>query len=113
MAACGVGEDERARVRTATGEVQLDELACHRLEELGLASALRLRRGDLLARERALDAQALPRLAAVVEDVAPLERVRLRGAEALVGEHTDERRGLLIELTADRFDRLRGSRIDR
>jgi hypothetical protein len=83
VAACAVWEDERARVRTTVREVELDELARDRLEELGLAGAPRLRRRELFAGEGPLDAQAPAWLAVVVEDVAPLEGVRLGLAETL------------------------------
>jgi hypothetical protein len=49
VAALAVGEDERVDSRAAAREVKLGELTRDRLEKLGLASALRLRRRDLVA----------------------------------------------------------------
>ncbi|HMI99713.1 MAG TPA: hypothetical protein VK488_07775 [Gaiellaceae bacterium] len=113
MASLAVREHERSRLRTAAGEVEIDELTPDRLEELRLAAALRLRRGDLAAGDGPLDAQALSWTAAIVEDVAPDERVRLGRAQALIGEHADERGVLRVELRTDRLDRFRRARIDR
>jgi len=52
-------------------------------------------------------------LAAVVEDVSPLERVGLAGSESLVGQYADERGVLPVELRADCLDGLGCARIDR
>jgi hypothetical protein len=79
VAACGVREDERVDGRAALGEVERDELARDGREELGLAGARRLRRRHLAVGERSAHHEALAGSAAVVEDVAPGERVRLAG----------------------------------
>ncbi|HKG11295.1 MAG TPA: hypothetical protein VKB07_12050 [Gaiellaceae bacterium] len=113
VAVLAVGEDERGAIGAAAGEVELDELARDRREQFGLAPALRLRRRDLIAGDCALDPQALPRPAAVVDDVAPQERVGLRRAQALVRQHADERRVLRVESGANRLDRLRRAGVDR
>jgi hypothetical protein len=90
VAAVAVGEDERAGVGSTAGEIEVDELACDRREQLGLAAALRLGRRDLVARDRTLDPKPPAWLAAVVDDVAPDERVGLCRPQALVGEDADE-----------------------
>jgi hypothetical protein len=113
VAALAVGEDERARVPWSAGEVELDELAGDRLEEVGLAAALRFRRRDLVAGDRALDAQPLARAAAVVHDVAPDERISLRRPQAFVGEDGDQGGVLRVELSTDCLDRLGRAGVDR
>ncbi|HEX3686911.1 MAG TPA: hypothetical protein VHU60_04945 [Gaiellaceae bacterium] len=113
VAAGGVRKDERVRRRAALGEVEGDELARDGREELGLAGARRFRRRHLAVRERGANHEALAGAAAVVEHVAPGERVRLAGPKPLVGEHADERCVLLIELPADRLDYLGRPRVDR
>ena len=90
----------------AACEVELDELARDRLEQLRLATALRLRRGHLVAGDGPLDAQALAWSPPIVEDVAPDERVRLGRTNAFVRQHRDERRVLRVELGTDGLDRL-------
>ena len=74
---------------------------------------MRLRGRDLVARDGALDEQPLARTDAVVDHVAPGERVRLARAEALVSEDADERGVGRAELGTDDLDRLRAARIDR
>ena len=113
VAALAVGEDQRLKVGSTAGEVELDELARDRLEQLRLSPALRLRRCHLAAGDGPLDAQALAWAAAVVEDVAPHERVCLSRPQALVGEDADERGVLRVELRTDRFDCLRRASVDR
>jgi hypothetical protein len=89
VAAVAVGEDECAGIGATAGEVERDELAGDRCEQLRLAAALRLRGRDLVAGDGALDPEPLAGLAAVVDDVAPDERVGLRRSEAFVGEDAD------------------------
>jgi hypothetical protein len=113
VSAPAVGKDELVRLRPSTREVELDKLARDRLEELRLAAALRLRRGDLAAGDGLLHTQAPAWPAAIVEDVTPDERVRLGRPQAFVGEDTDERGVLRVELRADRLDRLRCASVDR
>ena len=113
MAAVAVVEDELAKVRSTAGEIELDELAGYRREQFRLAAASRLRRRNLLAGDRTLDPEPLAWLAAVVDHVAPDERVRLCRPQALVGEDAHERGVLRVKPGADRLDRLRCAGVDR
>ncbi|HEU5371382.1 MAG TPA: hypothetical protein VFU51_03240 [Gaiellaceae bacterium] len=113
MTAAGVREDEPVEGRTAVRQVEGDELSRDGPEQLRLASACGLRGRDLAARDRALDPQPLARLAAIVEDIAPGERIRLGRSQAFVGEQADEGSVLLVELPADRLDGFGSAGADR
>jgi hypothetical protein len=56
VAALAAGEHERVAIGATETEVKLGEFASDGLEELGLATALRLRRGHLVPGDRPVDA---------------------------------------------------------
>jgi hypothetical protein len=113
VAACRVGEDESCGRWASLRKVELDELARHRCEQLGLTGARRLGRGHLLAGDCVVDSQAPAWLATVIQDVVPDERVRLAGAKALVGEDADQSGVPRVELQPNRLDRFGRACVDR